>query len=909
MGTDAKRTLGGLMIGQSGHVKAVNTEDRRMRRHITDMGITPGTEVKLVKAAPMGDPLEIELRGYTMSLRRQDADTILLMSEAEHREWHERTLRAREMFERRAAERLAQTQPKESDEAGHRRAAELTAFMLEKGGCCEDRQSDYCPREVFGDDGGLVRLALAGNPNCGKTTLFNAMTGAKEYVGNWPGVTVEKKEGKVKSFSGKRGEGGICTLGHEMTVVDLPGIYSLSPYSMEEIIARDYIINEKPEAIINIVDGTNLERNLYLTIQLLELERPMIIALNMMDEVEKRGDSIDCERLSLELGIPVVPISARTGEGIDDLVEGLQRLIHAAHAQFHEGFHIEPDDVYDDFTHMLHHLIGQLVDEYADKAGLPRHWTQIKLLEGDERVRTALNLPERIAVQVDEVVRSFAKANPFGDNESIVADSRYAYIEKVAAAAMHKGKRDVIAESNARIDRVLTNKWLALPVFLLIMGAIFALTFSSVGAALSDVVGSAIDEGFAPFVRATLESTGAQAWFVSLICDGIIKGVGGVLTFLPQIALLFLCLSFLEDSGYMSRIAFIMDKPMRRLGLSGKSFIPLLMGFGCTVPAAMGARTMDNQRDRRMTILLLPFMSCSAKLPVYGLIASAFFDKHRGLVIFSLYILGILMGVLSGFLFRGRLFEKGEAPFVIELPPYRWPTARNTFTHVWERVSHFLEKAGTIIFAMSVVIWFLQSFNFSFAFVSEPAESIIGRVGTFIAPVFAPLGFGSWQASVALLTGIVAKEAVVSSLSMFAGFAASAGGEVVRGALSAIFTPAAAYSFLVFVLIYTPCLAAVAMMRRELESAKWTAFAVFYQITSAWLAAFAVYHIIGLFTGDTSMTFIYYLIAAAIVIYSGFMLARHFRRRGCCEKCGHNCEKCGYAAGCSQKRPQKGADK
>ncbi|HWQ59084.1 MAG TPA: ferrous iron transport protein B [Clostridia bacterium] len=909
MGTNEQRTLGGLQIGRSGHVKAVNTADRRMRRHITDMGITPGTEVRLIKAAPMGDPLEIGLRGYTMSLRRADAETIQLMSDAEHEEWHERTLRARADFEKRAAERLAQTQPQESDRAGHIRAAELTAFILEKGGCCENDESDYCPREVFGDDGGPVRLALVGNPNCGKTTLFNAMTGAKEYVGNWPGVTVEKKEGKVKSFSGRRGEGTLCTLGHEMTVVDLPGIYSLSPYSMEEIVARDYIINEKPEAIINIVDGTNLERNLYLTIQLLELERPIIIALNMMDEVEKRGDTIDCERLSLELGIPVVPISARTGEGIEELVDGLQRLIHAAHAQFHEGFHIEPDDVYDDFTHMQHHLIGQLVDEYADRAGLPRHWTQIKLLEGDERVRAALGLPDEVASQADGIVRSFASANPFGDNESMVADSRYAYIEKVTAAAMHKGKRDVIAESNARIDRLLTNKWLALPLFLLIMGLIFTLTFSSVGAALSDAVGTAIDDGFAPFVRSALESAGAQVWFVSLVCDGIIKGVGGVLTFLPQIALLFLCLSLLEDSGYMSRIAFIMDKPMRRLGLSGKSFIPLLMGFGCTVPAAMGARTMDNQRDRRMTILLLPFMSCSAKLPVYGLIASAFFEKYRALVIFSLYLLGILMGILSGLLFRGRLFEKGEAPFVIELPPYRWPTAKNTFTHVWERVSHFLEKAGTIIFAMSVVIWFLQSFDFRFAFVSAPGESILGKVGTLIAPIFMPLGFGSWQASVALLTGLVAKEAVVSSLSMFAGFAASAGGEVVRGALSGIFTPAAAYSFLVFVLVYTPCMAAVAMMRRELESIKWTVFAIFYQMTSAWLAAFAVYHSIGLFTGETSMTFIYYLIAAAIVIYSGFMLARHFRRRGCCDEGRHACEGCRYAAGCSQKGRQKGTDK
>lgn len=904
MGNESPRTLGGLQIGQSGHVKTVAAADKRMRRHIIDMGITPGTEVKLVKAAPMGDPLEIELRGYSMSLRRADADSIVLMSEQEHKQWHERTLKAKEEFEKRAAERLTQMQPHESDAEEHKRAAQLTAFIIEKGGCCENPDSDFCPREVFGSDGGPVHLALAGNPNCGKTTLFNAMTGAKEYVGNWPGVTVEKKEGKVRTFPDKSGK-GLCTLGHEMTVVDLPGIYSLSPYSMEEIVARDYIINEKPEAIINIVDGTNLERNLYLTVQLLELERPMIIALNMMDEVEKRGDSIDCERLSLELGIPVIPISARTGEGIDQLVDGLQKLIEAAHAQFHEGFNIEPDDVYDDFTHMQHHLIGRIVDPYAEKAGLPKHWTQIKLLEGDERVRASLKLPEDVSAKVDEIVKNFAQANPFGDNESLVADSRYAYIEKVAAAAMKKGSKDVIAESNAKIDKVLTNKWLAVPLFLLIMALIFTLTFSTVGAALSDAVGSAINEGFSPFVRQALTSAGAQTWFVSLVCDGIIKGVGGVLTFLPQIALLFLCLSFMEDSGYMSRIAFIMDKPMRRFGLTGKSFIPLLMGFGCTVPATMSARTMDNQRDRRMTILLLPFMSCSAKLPVYGLIASAFFEKDRALIIFSLYLLGVLLGILSGFFFKDRLFEKGDAPFVIELPTYRWPTLKNTFTHVWERVSHFLEKAGTIIFAMSVVLWFLESFNFSFALVADPGESILGIIGSFIAPFFKPLGFGSWQASVALLSGVVAKEAVVSSLSMFAGFSASAGSAVVRSALSSIFTPASAYSFLVFVLIYTPCMAAVATMRRELESAKWTAFAVIYQILFAWAAAFVIYHIIGLFTGDVQTSFVFYIIAALILAYSIAMIRRHFRRRGCCEACGHQCDGCRYAPHCSQKDAEK----
>ena len=902
---DEARTLCDLEIGGKGHVKAVDSQDRRMRRHITDMGITPGTEITLVKEAPMGDPVEIALRGYTMSLRKADAETILLMSAEEHGRWHEKTEKAKAEFERRASVSLAQTESGKSDEAEHKKAAELTAFIIDNDGCCENNKSDYCPCEVFGDDGGPVRLALVGNPNCGKTTLFNAMTGAKEYVGNWPGVTVEKKEGKIKNSLSRANNGGersLCTMGHDMTVVDLPGIYSLSPYSMEEIVARDYIINEKPEAIINIVDGTNLERNLYLTIQLLELERPMIIALNMMDEVEKHGDRIDCEKLSLELGIPIVPISARTGEGIDDLIDGLQKLIEAAHAQFHEGFNIEPDDVYDDFTHMQHHLLGGIVDSYADVAGLPKHWTQIKLLEGDERVRTALALPQDVKKQVDGIVSAYAAANPFGDNESMVADSRYAYIEKVTAAAVERGVKPSTADKSAKIDAFLTNKWLAIPLFLLIMGIIFALTFSTVGAALSDAVGGLIDEGFTPIVRSALEAAGAGTWFVSLICDGIIKGVGGVLTFLPQIALLFFFLSILEDSGYMSRIAFIMDKPMRRFGLSGKSFIPLLMGFGCTVPAAMGARTMDNQRDRRMTVLLLPFMSCSAKLPVYGLIAGAFFDKYRGLVILSLYVFGMLIGILSGLLFRNKLFEKGNAPFVIELPPYRLPSARNVFTHVWERVSHFLEKAGTIILAMSVMIWFLESFDFSLSMVQEAGESIIGKIGSLIAPVFAPLGFGSWQASVALITGVVAKEAVVSSLSMFAGFTASAGGEVVRSALSGVFTPAAAYSFLVFVLLYTPCIAAVTTMRRELESRKWTAFAVIWQLGAAWCASFLTYNIIAAFTGELKMSNVFIGIAVIIAIYSIYCIATHIKHRGC--GCGA-CRGCQNSSYCSQNKCNK----
>ena len=889
----SRKRLSGLECGQSGHVYAVVSADKRMRRHIVDMGITPGTEIKLVKLAPMGDPLEIELRGYTMSLRKADADTIVLMNDDDHRKWHEdveRTIAAKE--KRAREEREHSADKRDADHAEHKRAAELTGFIMEKSMCSKD---GFCPKDTFEEDS-PVRLALAGNPNCGKTTLFNAMTGSKEYVGNWPGVTVEKKEGKIKQRADKNSD-GLCTMGHEMTVVDLPGIYSLSPYSMEEIVARDYIINENPDAIINIVDATNLERNLYLTIQLMELERPMILALNMMDEVEKQGDSIDCKQLSLELGIPVVPISARTGAGIDDLVTGLQSLITAAHTQLHEGFLIEPDDVYDDFTHEEHHKIGAIIEPYAKAARLPLHWTEIKLLEGDERVRESLKLNDMDAKLVDAIINEYAAANPIGDSESLVADSRYSYIERVAKKAYHHSGKASSAVRSAKIDAILTHKAFAIPLFLLIMGLIFLLTFSTVGAALSDLVGEFIDGAVAPAVMSLLQNAGAGEWFISLVCDGIIKGVGGVLTFLPQIALLFLCLSLLEDSGYMSRIAFIMDKPMRRFGLSGKSFIPLLMGFGCTVPAAMGARTMDNERDRRMTILLLPFMSCSAKLPVYGLIAGAFFSEHRGLVILSLYVLGVMLGILSGLIFRKAASNKQEAPFVIELPPYRMPSARNVFTHVWERVEHFLEKAGTIIFAMSVVLWFMQSFDFRLNFISDPSLSILGAIGSAIAPIFKPLGFGSWQASVALLTGVVAKEAVVSSLSMFASFSASAGGEVVRQALSGIFTPASAYSFLVFVLLYTPCMAAVATIRREMQSRAWTAFAVVWQLASAYIMSLLTYNIIGLFTGETDKAVLFYAIAALIVIYSAYCIIMR-RRRGC----GCGCSGCRSAAKCSQKK-------
>ena len=841
-GMSKRKTLGGLMPGQSGYVYSIGARDEKTRHRIIEMGITPGTEITMIKTAPMGDPVEIALRGYSLSIRKADAEHILLMADDEENTLRENIKRASSDIQHKSRVKLEKGEKKaDSDEAQHFRAAMLTEFMIDNVSRCDKKE--MCFKNVFPDSHDKpVRLALVGNPNCGKTTLFNAMTGAREYVGNWPGVTVEKKEGKIRNELGRKGrKGSVCTHGHEMTLVDLPGIYSLSPYSTEEIIARSFVVDEKPDAIINIVDGTNIERNLYLTIQLMELEVPMIIALNMMDEVEKNGDSIDIKKLSLLLGIPVIPISARTGMGLGELAQSMRKLVFAAHTQLHEGFNIEPDDVYDDFTRLEHYKIGNVIEPFAKKAGLPLHWAKIKVLEGDKRVMERLSLDEQAKKKVDEIIREYAAADPLMDNETMVADSRYRYITNVCAQSVRKAEKNEKSDVSEKIDRILTHKWLALPIFVGIMALIFTLTFATVGAWLSDMVGVLLDETVIPAARNALVNMNAYEWFTSLVCDGIITGVGGVLTFLPQIAILFFCLSLLEDSGYMSRIAFIMDKPMRKLGLSGKSFIPLLMGFGCSVPAAMGARTVENEQDKQMTIMLVPFMSCSAKLPVYGLLAGAFFAKGRGLVIISLYVFGVLAGILSGLLFRKTVFKNNDAAFIIELPQYRFPSMKNTFLHVWERVSHFLHKAGTIIFAMSVVLWFLQNFTFALSMTAESENSILGVVGSFIAPVFTPLGFGVWQAVVALLTGFVAKEAVVSALTMFYGFSASAASNEIMAALSGTFTPVSAYSFLVFVLLYTPCIAAVTTISRELHSRKKALLLVIYQIAVAYIVSMLFY--------------------------------------------------------------------
>ena len=797
--TQSPRTLQDLRPGEEGVILSVGNQSGAVKRRLVDMGLTPGTQVKVTKIAPLGDPLEVSLRGYELSLRKDDAAQITMGQP------------------RRKPAPARQVMPRHSDPERDRRQLQDHVHELEHHGQNYDHTAH---------DSRPMRVALAGNPNCGKTTLFNALTGSNQEDVSLPAGTVVK-------------EAGTAPLGdRELTVVDLPGIYSLSPYSMEEIVARDFIIGENPDAVIDIVDATNLERNLYLTVQLLELEKPMVLALNFMDEVEARGDHIDTSRLSRELGVPVVPIIARTGQGLDELLQ-------VAHRQMHLGYTFEPDDLYDDFTHDIHHRMGELIHDAAYAAGLPAHWASIKLLEGDEIVAKALNLPAETQKKLDGIIAEYEQSSDLGDRETLIADSRYQYIQRVVSHSVVKGT-DHGPSLSQKIDRVVTGKYTALPLFLLAMLCMFAITFGPFGSWLQDGVSALIDL-FSSWLEGTMTAAGVSPVLISLVCDGIIAGVGGVLSFLPQIALLFFFLSFLEDSGYMSRAAFIMDRLLRRFGLSGKAFIPMLMGFGCTVPAIMGARTMENEKDRRMTILLIPFMSCSAKLPVYGMIAGAFFGAWAGLVVFGLYLIGMVCGILSGLLFKHTLFSGEPAPFVLELPPYRLPSMENIATHVWQKVKGFLIKAGTLILLMSMVLWLLQSFDFRLHMVEDTSASMLGTIGSWVAPIFAPLGFGFWQAAVALLTGLIAKEMVVSSLSMFYGFALTASSAQVAAAMTG-FTPLAAFSMLVFILLYVPCVAAVSTLAKEMNSLKWTLFSILWQIGVAYVAALIV-HTIGLALG------------------------------------------------------------
>ena len=660
-------------------------------------------------------------------------------------------------------------------------------------------------------------FALAGNQNCGKTTLFNQLTGSNQHVGNFPGVTVESKEGVIRGYK-------------DDTVVDLPGIYSLSPYTNEEIVTRDFLLKNKPDGIINIVDATNIERNLYLSMQLIELHIPMVIALNMMDEVRANGGTIKIDKLQEELGVPVVPISASKNEGIDELIETAVRT--AQNRQYPRR-----QDFCSGAVHRAIHSIAHLVEDHAERIHTPPRFAATKLVEGDEPMLNALNLSDNEKDMVEHAVTEMERELDT-DREAALADMRYTFIDRLCADSVVKCGESKEHARSVKMDNLLTNKYLAIPIFLLIMLLIFWLTFGVIGSFLSDLLSQGIDF-VTNVVSDALTAYGINPVVHSLVIDGVFAGVGSVLSFIPTIVVLFFFLSILEDSGYMARVAFVMDKLLRKIGLSGRSFVPMLIGFGCSVPAIMATRTLSSERDRKMTILLTPFMSCSAKLPIYGMITMAFFPKYRALVMIGLYVLGMVVGVLMGLLLKRTLFHGKPVPFVMELPNYRLPSPKSVGMLLWDKAKDFLTRAFTVIFVATIIIWFLQSFDVRLNPVSAGDDSMLAGIGRWIAPIFAPLGFGDWRASTALLTGFSAKEAVVSTFAVLTGSNTAN----MSAALSSIFTPLTAISFLVFTLLYTPCVAAISAVRREMNSGKAAVGVVFLQTGVAWVVAFIVYHI------------------------------------------------------------------
>lgn len=662
-----------------------------------------------------------------------------------------------------------------------------------------------------------MNIALVGNQNSGKTTLFNQLTGSNQHVGNFPGVTVERKEGTVRYKK-------------DMNVVDLPGIYSLAPYSSEEKVARDFIVKNKPDGIINIVDASNIERNLYLSMQLIELHVPMVIALNMMDEVRESGGTIRIEELSCCLGVPVVPISASRNEGVAELIE-------VAHRTFRDRVFPRQTDYCSGEVHRTIHSIAHLIEDHAEKIGIPSKFLATKLAEGDISLRGELDLNNNEIDMIEHAVKEME--DEIGtDRKSAIADMRYSYIEKVVCGSVVRPKVDKGRERTLRIDKLLTHKYLAIPIFLSIMGFIFWITFGVIGSFLSDLLGSGID-ALSGLTEEAMASASVNPTVVSLVVDGVFAGVGSVLTFIPTIMLLFFFLSLLEDSGYMARVAFVMDKLLRKIGLSGRSFVPMLIGFGCSVPAIMSTRTLQSERDRKMTIFLVPFMSCTAKLPIYGVFTLAFFPDHAAVVMISLYVLGMVLAVLTGLMMKHVVFRGKPVPFVMELPNYRLPGIKSVAMLLWDKTKDFLVRAFTLIFIASLVIWLLRSFDLTFNLVSDDSQSLLAGISKILIPVFAPLGFGDWKAVTALLTGFMAKEAVVSTFAVLTGSGSS---ELPR-ALRAIFSPASAYAFLVFTLLYTPCVAAVATIRRELNSRLLAFAAVLYQTGFAWVMAFIAYRI------------------------------------------------------------------
>lgn len=776
-------TLKELEIGKSAAVTQVGGEGA-LRQHFLDMGMIPGAEVTVVKFAPMGDPMELQIHGYELTLRLAEAEQI----------------------------EIKPIDKRSNSHAGSERIQPSVHPGLGEEGKFHSKEDEHPLPE-----GTTLTYALVGNQNCGKTTLFNQLTGANQHVGNFPGVTVDRKDGAIKGYS-------------DTNVTDLPGIYSMSPYSSEEIVSRNFVLQDHPTAIINIVDATNIERNLYLTMQLLEMDIPMVVALNMMDEVTSNHGAINVNLMEELLGVPVIPISAAKNEGVEELVKHALHIAKYQERPMRQDFCDKKD--HDGSVHRCIHAVIHLIEDHAEKADIPVRFAATKAIEGDLLILKQLKLDENEKEMLEHIVCQMETERGV-DRSAAIADMRFDFIERLCEQAVVKPKESKERIRSEKIDRIFTGKYTAIPCFIAIMAAVFYLTFNVIGAWLQNILQLGID-AIADMVGKGLKAAQLNDALYSLIMDGIFTGVGSVLSFLPIIVTLFFFLSLMEDSGYIARVAFVMDKLLRKIGLSGKSIVPLLIGFGCTVPAVMATRTLTSERDRKMTILLTPFMSCTAKLPIYAFFVSVFFPGRGGLIMTGLYLFGIVMGILVAFLYRATLFEGEPVPFVMELPNYRLPGVRNVGQLLWEKAKDFLQKAFSVILVATVVVWFLQSFNLRLNMVSDSSDSMLAMIAQIFVPILTPLGLGDWRIATALISGVMAKESVVSTLEV-----------LFSGSISTVLSPLTAGSLLVFSLLYTPCIAAIASVKRELGS-KWAVSMVIWQCIVAWVAAFAVYLIGGL---------------------------------------------------------------
>ena len=777
-------TLKDLEIGKSAVIKAVGGEGV-LRQHFLDMGVIPGAEVTVIKFAPMGDPMELQIHGYELTLRLADADQITIEQISSRTRKHE------------GARNINQS---------------VHPGLGEEGKYHVKGDGNPLPEKT------RLTYALVGNQNCGKTTLFNQLTGSNQHIGNFPGVTVDRKDGPIKGQS-------------DTLVTDLPGIYSMSPYSSEEIVSRNFVLENKPKAIINIIDATNIERNLYLTMQLLEMDIPMVVALNMMDEMTGNSGSVDVNGMEAMLGVPVVPISAAKNEGVDELV---RHALHIAKYQERPGRQdFCSENEFGGAVHRCIHAVSHLIEDHAEHAGIPLRFAASKIIEGDHLILQKLELDENEHEAIEHLIVQMEKERGL-DRSAAIADMRFNFIEKVCEKTVVKPKASRERIRSEKIDRILTGKYTAIPCFIGIMLLVFFLTFHVIGAFLQNLLAMGID-ALSNVTDRALTAAGVNEVLHGLIIDGIFAGVGSVLSFLPIIVTLFFFLSLMEDSGYIARVAFFMDKLLRKIGLSGRSIVPMLIGFGCTVPAVMSTRTLPSERDRKMTILLTPFMSCSAKLPIYAFFTSAFFPEYGALVMCALYLTGIVIGILVALLYRKTLFRGDAVPFVMELPNYRLPGLKNVMQLLWEKAKDFLQKAFTVIFVATICIWFLQKFDLHFNLVVDSKDSILAMISNCLVPIFAPLGLGDWRICTSLISGVMAKESVISTLEILFG-----------GAVKDALTPVAAASLLVFSLLYTPCIAAIASIRRELGR-KWAVGMVIWQCMIAWVAAFAVRWLMVLF--------------------------------------------------------------